>query len=180
MIARRNDRGPHSYMYKLTLQHRTFGFDNLRDLMAKASPHRSGDCLAGIAAENAEERVAAQVVLAELPLSLFLEEHLIPYETDEVTRLIIDTHDQAAFAPVADYTVGQLRDWLLTEEADSTTLCSLASGLTPEMVAAVAKLMRVQDLILVASKCRVVTRFRNTLGLPGTFGVRLQPNHPHR
>nr|WP_321467361.1 ethanolamine ammonia-lyase subunit EutB [uncultured Desulfobulbus sp.] len=165
-------------MYKLTLQHRTFGFDNLRDLMAKASPHRSGDCLAGIAAENAEERVAAQVVLAELPLSLFLEEHLIPYETDEVTRLIIDTHDQAAFAPVADYTVGQLRDWLLTEEADSTTLCSLASGLTPEMVAAVAKLMRVQDLILVASKCRVVTRFRNTLGLPGTFGVRLQPNHP--
>jgi ethanolamine ammonia-lyase large subunit len=146
--------------------------------MAKASPHRSGDCLAGIAAGSAEERVAAQMVLAEIPLATFLEEHLIPYEKDEVTRLIIDTHDQAAFEPVAGYSVGQLRDWLLTEEADSTTLGRLAPGLTPEMVAAVAKLMRIQDLILVASKCRVVTRFRNTLGLPGTFGVRLQPNHP--
>ncbi|MGD9947156.1 MAG: ethanolamine ammonia-lyase subunit EutB [Desulfobulbus sp.] len=165
-------------MYKLTLQHRTFVFDSLRELMAKASPHRSGDGLAGIAAESAEERVAAQMVLAELPLSTFLAEHLIPYAEDEVTRLIIDTHDQIAFAPVADFTVGQLRDWLLTEEADSRTLLNLAPGLIPEMVAAVAKLMRVQDLILVASKCRVVTHFRNTLGLPGTFGVRLQPNHP--
>ena len=165
-------------MYKLTLHHRTFVFDSLRQLMAKASPHRSGDCLAGIAAESAEERVAAQMVLAELPLTTFLHEHIIAYEEDEVTRLIIDSHNHAAFAPVADLTVGQLRDWLLTEEADSSTLHSLAPGLTPEMVAAVAKLMRGQDLILVASKCRVVTRFRNTLGLAGTFGVRLQPNHP--
>jgi ethanolamine ammonia-lyase large subunit len=165
-------------MYTLTLHHRTFAFASLRELMAKASPHRSGDCLAGIAAGSAEERVAAQMVLAEIPLATFLEEHLIPYEKDEVTRLIIDTHDQAAFESVADYSVGQLRDWLLTEEADSTALSRLAPGLTPEMVAAVAKLMRIQDLILVASKCRVVTRFRNTLGLPGTFGVRLQPNHP--
>jgi ethanolamine ammonia-lyase large subunit len=165
-------------MYTLSLHHRHFAFDSLRQLMAKASPHRSGDCLAGIAAESAEERVAAQMVLAELPLTTFLHEHLIPYEEDEVTRLIIDSHDPAAFAQVADLTVGQLRDWLLTEEADQATLAALAPGLTPEMVAAVAKLMRVQDLILVASKCRVVTRFRNTLGLAGTFGVRLQPNHP--
>jgi ethanolamine ammonia-lyase large subunit len=165
-------------MYTLSLHHRRFAFDSLRQLMAKASPHRSGDCLAGIAAESAEERVAAQMVLAELPLTTFLHEHLIPYEEDEVTRLIIDSHGPAAFAPVADLTVGQLRDWLLTEEADQATLAALAQGLTPEMVAAVAKLMRVQDLILVASKCRVVTRFRNTLGLAGTFGVRLQPNHP--
>lgn len=165
-------------MYTLTLHHRTFAFASLRELMAKASPHRSGDCLAGIAAGSAEERVAAQMVLAEIPLATFLEEHLIPYEKDEVTRLIIDTHDQAAFESVADYSVGQLRDWLLTEDADSTMLSRLAPGLTPEMVAAVAKLMRIQDLILVASKCRVETRFRNTLGLPGTFGVRLQPNHP--
>lgn len=165
-------------MYTLSLHHRGFAFDSLRQLMAKASPHRSGDCLAGIAAESAEERVAAQMVLAELPLTTFLHEHLIPYEEDEVTRLIIDSHDPAAFAPVADLTVGQLRDWLLTEEADQATLAALAPGLTPEMVAAVAKLMRVQDLILVASKCRVVTRFRNTLGWAGTFGVRLQPNHP--
>jgi ethanolamine ammonia-lyase large subunit len=165
-------------MYTLSLHHRRFAFDSLRQLMAKASPHRSGDCLAGIAAESAEERVAAQMVLAELPLTTFLHEHLIPYEEDEVTRLIIDSHDPAAFAPVADLTVGQLRDWLLTEEADQATLAALAQGLTPEMVAAVAKLMRVQDLILAASKCQVVTRFRNTLGLAGTFGVRLQPNHP--
>jgi ethanolamine ammonia-lyase large subunit len=165
-------------MYTLSLHHRHFAFDSLRQLMAKASPHRSGDCLAGIAAESAEERVAAQMVLAELPLTTFLHEHLIPYEEDEVTRLIIDSHDPAAFAQVADLTVGQLRDWLLTEEADQATLAALAPGLTPEMVAAVAKLMRVQDLILVASKCQVVTRFRNTLGLAGTFGVRLQPNNP--
>ncbi len=165
-------------MYTLSLHHRRFAFDSLRQLMAKASPHRSGDCLAGIAAESAEERVAAQMVLAELPLTTFLHEHLISYEEDEVTRLIIDSHDPAAFAQVCDLTVGQLRDWLLTEEADQATLAALAPGLTPEMVAAVAKLMRVQDLILAASKCQVVTRFRNTLGLAGTFGVRLQPNHP--
>jgi len=165
-------------MYKLTLQKKTFVFENLKELMAKASPHRSGDCLAGVAAQSAEERVAAQMVLSELPLSVFLEEQLIPYEDDEVTRLIIDTHDQAAFSPVCQFTVGQFRDWLLTEEAESTALSALATGLTPEMVAGAAKLMRIQDLILVASKCRVVTRFRNTLGLPSTFGVRLQPNHP--
>jgi len=150
----------------------------LKELLAKATPLRSGDVLAGVAATSEEERVRAQMELADVPLTRFLNECVIPYEEDEITRLIIDTHDENAFSPVRSFTVGQLRDWLLTEEADSETLAALAPGLTPEMVAAASKLMRLQDLILVASKCRVVTRFRNTIGLPGTFSVRLQPNHP--
>jgi ethanolamine ammonia-lyase large subunit len=165
-------------MYTLNLQHRTFRFRSLGDLLAKASPERSGDRLAGIAAESAEQRVAAQLILADLPLTTFLEQHVIPYEDDEVTRLIIDAHDPEAFAPIAGFSVGQFRDWLLGDEADTDSLTALAPGITPEMAAAVSKLMRIQDLILVASKCRKVTRFRNTLGLPGTFAVRLQPNHP--
>jgi len=146
--------------------------------MAKATPHRSGDELAGLAASSAEERVAAQLCLSEVPLAHFLEELLIPYETDEVTRLIVDTHDATAFAPVAGLTVGAFREWLLRYETDAHSLAALAPGLTPEMVAAVAKIMSNQDLILVAKKCRVVTRFRNTIGLPGRLSVRLQPNHP--
>ena len=153
-------------------------FGSLRELMAKATPRRSGDELAGVAAASAEERAAAQLCLADVPLALFLEEQLVPYETDDVTRLIIDTHDRAAFAPVASLTVGGFRDWLLRYETDSSILAALAPGLTPEMVAAVSKLMGNQDLILVAQKCRVVTAFRNTLGLPGRLAVRLQPNHP--
>ncbi|TVM19307.1 ethanolamine ammonia lyase large subunit [Oceanidesulfovibrio indonesiensis] len=151
---------------------------SLRELMAKATPLRSGDVLAGVAAATEEERVKAQMRLADVPLKRFLNECVIPYEEDEVTRLIIDEHDAEAFASVSSFTVGQLRDWLLTDQACPDTLEALAAGLTPEMVAAVSKLMRVQDLILVASKCRVVTRFRNTIGLPGRFSVRLQPNHP--
>ena len=146
--------------------------------MAKASPARSGDELAGIAAQSREERVAAQLCLAELPLRTFLDEPLIPYEKDEVTRLILDTHDAAAFAPVSSLTVGDFRNWLLAYETDGATLSALAPGLTPEMAAAVSKLMRNQDLILVGKKCRVVTAFRNTLGLPGRLSVRLQPNDP--
>lgn len=146
--------------------------------MAKSTPKRSGDELAGVAAASAEERIAAQLCLAEVPLARFLEELLIPYEEDEVTRLIVDTHDAVAFAPVADLTVGAFRDWLLRYETDGAVLARLAPGLTPEMVAAVSKLMANQDLILVARKCSVVTAFRNTLGRPGTFAVRLQPNHP--
>ena len=153
-------------------------FDDLKTLLAKATPLRSGDQLAGIAAETAQERIAARMALADLPLAHFLVEAVIPYEADEVTRLIVDRHDAAAFAPVAHLTVGGLRDWLLSQAADSPTLAALAPGLTPEMVAAVSKLMRNQDLILVARKCRVVTRFRNTIGLPGRMSVRLQPNHP--
>ncbi len=153
-------------------------FGSLRELMAKSTPLRSGDILAGVAAASAEERVAAQLCLADVPLALFLDDLLIPYEADDVTRLIIDTHDRAAFAPVADLTVGQFRDWLLRYETDSHVLTALAPGLTPEMVAAVSKLMGNQDLVLVAKKCRVVTAFRNTLGLPGRLAVRLQPNHP--
>ena len=156
----------------------TWRFDSLRELMAKATPARSGDYLAGVAAASAAERVAAQMALAEVPLKHFLVEAVIPYEADEVTRLIIDTHDAIAFAPVSHLTVGGLRDWLLSEAADEAALAALAPGLTPEMAAAVSKIMRVQDLILVAQKIRVVTRFRNTQGLRGRMSTRLQPNHP--
>ena len=157
---------------------RRFAFADLKDLMAKATPPRSGDMLAGLAAASAEENVAAKMALADVPLKTFLSEAVVPYEEDEVTRLIIDRHDPVAFAPVSALTVGDFRDWLLSEAADGPALARLAPGLTPEMVAAVSKLMRNQDLILVAKKCRVVTRFRNTIGLPGTLAVRLQPNHP--
>ncbi|MCQ4345913.1 ethanolamine ammonia-lyase subunit EutB [Pseudomonas stutzeri] len=156
----------------------TWRFDGLRELLAKATPARSGDYLAGVAAASAAERVAAQMALAEVPLKHFLIEALIPYEIDEVTRLIIDSHDALAFAPVSHLTVGGLRDWLLGEAADEAALAALAPGLTPEMAAAVSKIMRVQDLILVAQKIRVVTRFRNTQGLRGRMSTRLQPNHP--
>jgi ethanolamine ammonia-lyase large subunit len=153
-------------------------FADLRELMAKATPERSGDQLAGIAAGSAQERVAAREALADVPLATFLQQPLVPYESDEVTRLIIDSHDEAAFAPLAHLTVGALRDWLLSDAATTDGLRSAAAGITPEMAAAVSKLMRNQDLMAVAAKCRVVTRFRNTLGLPGTLAVRLQPNHP--
>ena len=146
--------------------------------MAKASPLRSGDVLAGIAAESYEERVAAQMCLADVPLQRFIDEPLIPYEEDEVTRLIIDSHNREAFAPIESLTVGEFRDWLLKYETDGETIKSIMWGLTPEMVAAVSKLMCIQDLILVASKCRVVSAFRDTLGLKGRFSSRLQPNHP--
>jgi ethanolamine ammonia-lyase large subunit len=153
-------------------------FPDLRTLLARASPFRSGDALAGIAATTAAERVAAQRALADLPLRHFLAEAVVAYEDDDVTRLILDSHDAAAFAPVASMTVGQFRDWLLSAAATAEALAALRPGLTPEMVAAVSKIMRIADLIAVAAKCRVVTRFRNTLGLPGTLSVRLQPNDP--
>jgi ethanolamine ammonia-lyase large subunit len=156
----------------------THRFDDLKAVLACASARRSGDELAGLAAESDAQRVAARAVLADLPLKIFLQEPLIPYETDEVTRLIFDSHDAAAFAPVAHYTVGGFRDWLLSYDADTAALTRIAPGLTPEMVAAVSKLMRNQDLIAVSRKCSVVTKFRNTLGLPGRLSTRLQPNHP--
>jgi ethanolamine ammonia-lyase large subunit len=152
-------------------------FDDLRTLLARATPFRSGDALAGVAAVSAAERVAAQRALAELPLAHFLSEAIIPYEQDEVTRLILDGHDAAAFGPVSHLTVGGFRDWLLGE-ADPAALAALAPGLTPEMAAAVSKICRLQDLVAIAAKCRVVTRFRNTIGLPGTLSIRLQPNDP--
>lgn len=156
----------------------THEFHSLRELMAKATPRRSGDELAGLAASSAEERVAAQRCLADAPLSLFLEDLLIPYEDDEVTRLIVDTHDRQAFAPVSGLTVGQFREWLLAYETGEAELAAVSKGITPEMAAAVSKLMSNQDLILAAKKCRVVTAFRSTIGLPGRLSVRLQPNHP--
>jgi ethanolamine ammonia-lyase large subunit len=154
------------------------GFDDLRTVLACASPHRSGDELAGIAAASHARRVAARFALADVPLKAFLQEALIPYESDAVTRLIIDAHEPPAFSVVSHMTVGDFRDWLLSYEADTAALASLAPGLTPEMVAAVSKLMRNQDLIAVAAKCRVVTAFRSTIGLPGRLSCRLQPNHP--
>ena len=174
--ARRAYRETVSYAH--TVGGTRYRFADLRTLLARATPLRSGDQLAGLAAASAEERVAAQLALADLPLGEFLTEAVVPYESDEVTRLIVDTHDRAAFAPVAHLTVGGFRDWLLAYGTDAAALAALAPGLTPEMAAAVAKLMRVQDLVLVARKCRVTTRFRSTIGLPGRLSTRLQPNHP--
>ena len=156
----------------------SYSFADLRTLLARASPERSGDQLAGIAAASAQERVAARMALADLPLRHFLNEAVIAYERDEITRLILDTHDSTAFAAVSHLTVGGFREWLLDPAQDSRKLAAAAPGLTPEMAAAVSKLMRNQDLILAAQKCNVVTRFRNTLGLRGRMAVRLQPNHP--
>jgi ethanolamine ammonia-lyase large subunit len=165
-------------VFRHTIDAGSYVFDDLRDLLAKATPARSGDRLAGIAADSAEEMIAARMALADVPLTRFLHETVIPYEDDEVTRLIIDGHDTACFAPVASLTVGGFRDFLLSDAATSDVLSKLARGLTAEMAAAVSKLMRNQDLILVAKKCRVTTRFRNTIGLPGRMSARLQPNHP--
>ncbi|MCZ8040892.1 MAG: ethanolamine ammonia-lyase subunit EutB [Beijerinckiaceae bacterium] len=164
--------------YRVAIGTRSYLFRDLKELMAKATPPRSGDRLAGLAADSLEEMMAARMALADLPLRTFLHEALVPYEDDEVTRLIVDTHDAVAFAPVAALTVGAFRDWLCSAAATTEVLARLAPGITPEMAAAVSKLMRNQDLILVARKCRVVTRFRNTLGLLGRMAVRVQPNHP--
>jgi ethanolamine ammonia-lyase large subunit len=164
--------------YRHTVAQHTYYFPDLKSVMAKATPARSGDYLAGVAAETAAERMAARMCLAEVPLKRFLEELLVPYETDEITRLIVDTHDTAAFAEIAHLNVGDFRNWLLSDAADSETLKRVAPGITPEMAAAVSKLMRNQDLILAARKCHITTAFRNTIGLPGRLSVRLQPNHP--
>jgi len=164
--------------YRHTLGGVTHAFGSLPRLLACATPFRSGDALAGLAASSAEERVAAQYALADLPLRHLLDEQVVPYETDEVTRLIIDTHDTQAFTSISSLTVGEFRDWLLSENATADQLAGLSRGLTPEMVAAVSKLMRVQDLILASSRIRIVTRFRTTVGLPGRLSTRLQPNHP--
>ena len=165
-------------IYSVTSDGSTYSFADLKTLLAKATPARSGDALAGIAAESEEERALARMALAEVQLNRFLDELLIPYEEDEVTRLIVDTHDAAAFAPITGLTVGEFREWLLDPRTDTEMLSRTSPGITPEIAAAVSKLMRNQDLILAAQKCRVVTRFRNTLGLPGRLSVRLQPNHP--
>lgn len=164
--------------FHIDLAHQRFKFADLKTLLAKAAPLRSGDCLAGVAATSMLERAAAQHALADVPLSHFLNELVIPYEKDEVSRLIIDSHDALAFAPIAHLTVGDFRNWLLSDHATPTLLNQIAPGITPEMAAAVSKIMRVQDLILVAQKCQVITRFRNTLGGKNQMATRLQPNHP--
>ena len=165
-------------VYRHTIDATSYVFPDLRDLLAKASPPRSGDRLAGIAAESAEQMIAARMALADVPLARFLEEPVIPFEEDEVTRLIIDGHDAQAFAPIASLTVGSFRDFLLSESATGDNLLEISQGITPEMAAAVSKLMRNQDLILAARKCEVITAFRNTIGMLGRMSVRLQPNHP--
>jgi ethanolamine ammonia-lyase large subunit len=165
-------------IYRHAIAAHSYVFDDLRDLLAKASPPRSGDRLAGLAAETAEQMIAARMALADVPLKQFLEEAVVPYEDDDVTRLIVDSHDAPAFAAISSLTVGGFRDWLLSDAATSATLVQVARAITPEMAAAVSKLMRNQDLILVAKKCEVVTRFRNTIGLRGRMSARLQPNHP--
>jgi ethanolamine ammonia-lyase large subunit len=165
-------------MYSHTIGNYVYQFPDLRVLMAKASPYRSGDALAGVCAESYQERVAAQICLSEVPLKNFLSEALIPYEEDEVTRLIMDTHDADVFKTISSFTVGEFRNWLLSDEATEELILQIRKGVTPEMAAAVSKIMRNQDLVLVAQKCRVVTRFRNTIGLKGRFSTRLQPNHP--
>ncbi len=164
--------------YSCTVGEHRYLFPDLKTLLAKATPARSGDRLACLSAGSEEERVAAQMALADAPLRIFLDEAVVPYESDEVTRLILDTHDAAAFAPVAHLTVGDFRDWLLDYGTDSAKLNALAPGLMPEMAAAVSKIMRIQDMVLVARKCRVIARFRDTLGLEGRLSNRLQPNHP--
>ena len=165
-------------MYHAAWQQVSYRFSDLKELMGKATPPRSGDVLAGVAARNAEENVAAKMALADVPLKRFLTEALVPYESCDVTRLIIDRHDARAFVPVSHMTVGAFRDWLLSDEATTEVLARIAPGITPEMAAAVSKIMRNQDLILAARKVEVVTRFRDTLGLKGRMAVRLQPNHP--
>jgi ethanolamine ammonia-lyase large subunit len=164
--------------YQTTIKNHRYVFNDLKTILAKATPFRTGDALAGLIAESYEERIAAQMALADIPLKTFLNEAVIPYETDAITRLIIDTHDATAFAPIAHFTVGDLRNWLLSEATDTAHLQAFSTGFTPEMIAAVSKLMRNQDLIAVAQKCEVVTKFRNTIGLKGRLSTRLQPNHP--
>jgi ethanolamine ammonia-lyase large subunit len=165
-------------VYRQAIDATSYLFNDLRDLLAKATPPRSGDRLAGIAADSAEQMIAARMALADVPLKQFLNETVVPYEDDEVTRLIVDSHDAAGFAAISSLTVGAFRDWLLSDAATTEVLRQLARAITPEMAAAVSKLMRNQDLILVAKKCQVTTRFRDTIGLSGRMSVRLQPNHP--
>ncbi|MEM0907407.1 MAG: ethanolamine ammonia-lyase subunit EutB [Pseudomonadota bacterium] len=164
--------------YRASVAGERFSFTSLKELMAKATPRRSGDELAGVAATTEQERAAAQIALADVPVATFLDEALVPYESDDVTRLIIDTHDRAAFSPIASLTVGGLRDHLLSDAVDGKSLAALSPGLTPEMVAAVAKVCRNQDLVLAAQKVTVTSAFRDTIGLPGRLSTRIQPNHP--
>jgi ethanolamine ammonia-lyase large subunit len=164
--------------FRYTVNSFTYNFKDLKTLMAKASPYRTGDALAGISAESNEERVAAQFALSEVPLNLFLTDHLIPYESDEITRLIVDSHDKNSYSTISHLTVGDFRNWLLLDATDKEVLDQIKMGLMPEMVAAVSKIMRNQDLIAVAQKCEVISRFRTTVGQKGRLSIRLQPNHP--
>jgi ethanolamine ammonia-lyase large subunit len=164
--------------YTKSFKGRSYCFRDLKTLLAKASPLRSADQMAGLAADSELERAVAQLLLAELPLSRFIEEPLIAPEHDEVSRLILESHDAGAFSPIASCTVGEFREWLLSDSTTEKEIAAARPGITPEMAAAVSKIMRNQDLIAAARRCPVITRFRNTIGLPGRLSTRLQPNHP--
>ncbi|HEY2115856.1 MAG TPA: ethanolamine ammonia-lyase subunit EutB [Candidatus Angelobacter sp.] len=155
-----------------------FHFRDLRDLFAKANEEKSGDQLAGLAARSEQERVAAKYALADLPLQEIVQNPLVPPEEDDVTRLILETHDRQTFSTIKSMTVGELREFILGDEADESALNKLHWAITPEIAAAVAKLMSNKDLVLAANKIRVVTQCRNTMGERGVLGTRLQPNHP--
>jgi ethanolamine ammonia-lyase large subunit len=158
--------------------HKSFQFRDLADLFAKANEEKSGDQLAGLAAQSEQERVAAKFALADVPLQQIVDNPLVPPEQDDVTRLILETHDQAGFATIKSMTVGEFREFILSDETDEAALKALHWAITPEIAAAVTKLMSNKDLVLAANKIRVVTRCRNTMGQRGVLGIRLQPNHP--
>jgi ethanolamine ammonia-lyase large subunit len=161
-----------------TLRNIVYHFDSLREVLAKANPPKSGDDLAGVAARSAVERIAARAVLANVTLRALRENPVVPYEQDELTRMVEHSLDEAAFAAVAHLSVGQFREWLLESDTDGLKIRSISAGLTPEMAAAACKLMSNLDLMTVAAKCQVVVRANTTLGLPGRLSSRLQPNHP--
>lgn len=161
-----------------TIRGERFVFDDLRDLFARANEPKAGDQLAGIAAQSMRERAAARRVLADLSLREIVDHPVIDPTQDEVSRLIVESHDREAFAAIADFSVGQFREWLLDDSTDGEAIAAVRAGITPEVAASTARLMGNLDLMVAASKVRVVTRCRNTLGEPGVFGVRVQPNHP--
>ena len=164
-------------VYQHSVGNFNYSFPDLKTVLAKATPEKSGDQMAGLAAQSEQERIAAKLVLADIPLKQFLQEEIIPSESDAVSQLIQDSFDAQAFQPISHLTVGEFRNWLLDYQTDGEKIAQISPGLTPEMIAAVSKIMANQDLILAASKIRVITKFRNTLGLKGHFSTRLQPNH---
>ena len=163
---------------RATIRGTTYRFESVKEVLAKANPPKSGDDLAGISAESAVERVAARAVLSELTLAELRAHPVVPYEGDELTRLVEDTLDERAHAAVAHLSVGQLREWLLEPKTTGAVIRSISAGLTPEMAAAACKLMSNLDLMVAGSKCEVVVRANDTLGLAGRLSSRVQPNHP--
>lgn len=164
--------------YSQVLRNERFVFADLRELLAKSSESKSGDLLAGIAATSERERIAAKMALADVPLQAFLKQPVIDPEIDDVSRLILDHHPSEAFQLFASMTIGELREWMLQRFSQPSAYDELKNILTPEMVSALTRVLSNKELVALASKIRNITRCRNTIGLPGTLGVRIQPNHP--